>query len=137
MRTTLVVVAVLAGCKGKEPPDPRPKGKLCFAANDAQLFRWSQDGKDVDYAQGQPLAIEYRGKRIPLPNTEHGFADAREGETVAVRRGDAVAESWNINFQRLGTDLCYYFRGFDPAKPDRRPGWILDANQPEDRCTCY
>jgi hypothetical protein len=133
----LVIVIALVSCGGKKKEDKRPKGKLCFAANTAESFKWEKDGAPADYMEGRPMAIKYRGKPIALPNTQQGFDDAREGEPVAVMRDDRLVESWKVNFQRLGNDLCYYWRGFDPAKPDRKPGWILDANGTEDRCTCY
>ncbi len=133
----LVLIVALVGCGKKAKEDNRPKGKLCFAANTAEMFKWSKDGVDSDYGQGQALAIKYRGKAIPLPNPETAFADAREGEPVAVTRGDKLVESWKVHFGKIGNDLCYYFRGFDPAKPDRKPGWILDANTADDRCNCF
>jgi hypothetical protein len=135
----LVLIALLVSCGKKAKQDNRPKGQLCFAANTAEMFkapddmRWTQP----DYSEGKPLAIKYRGKAIALPNAEVGFADAREGEPVAVTRDDKLVESWKVHFGKIGNDLCYYFRGFDPAKPDRKPGWILDANTADDRCNCF
>lgn len=132
----MVVLVLVTGfaCKRKVE-DERPKGKLCFAPHTADMFQWTKDGAARDYTEGKPLAIKYRGQTIALPNAQVGFDDAREGEPVAVMRGADLAESWKVSW-KLGTDLCYGFRPFDPAKPERRPGFILDANQPDDRCTC-
>ena len=138
LRASLVVVMVIVvgGCKRK-PADKRPKGKLCFAPNPAELFRWKKDDVETDFTEGgKALAIKYRGKAIPLPNAQVGFEDAREGEPVAVMRGDKLLESWKVSW-KLGTDLCYSFRTFDPAKPERRPGFILNVAEPDDRCTCW
>ena len=135
MRPALIVIALFACSKKAE--DKRPKGKLCFAANTAEMFKWQgKDGQPVDYSEGKQLAIKYRGKAIALPNAQVGFDDAREGEPVAVVRDDKLVESWKVGW-KLGTDLCYYFRPLDPAKPDRSPKWILDVNNAEDRCTCW
>lgn len=142
MRLLLLVLSVAAlvlgtSCKKKhQKEDPRPKGKLCLAANPADLFRWKQDGVEVDFTEGQPLVFKYRGKAIALPNDQIAFDDAREGEAFAVMRGDKLVESWKVNW-KLGKDLCYAFRTFDPAKPDRKPKFILNVNEPDDRCTCY
>ena len=127
MKRALILVALFACSKKAE--DKRPKGKLCFAANTAEMF-------PAEYTEGKPLAIKYRGKAIALPNAQTAFADAREGEPVAVVRDDKLVESWKVGW-KLGTDLCYYFRPVDPAKPDRKPKWILDVNAPDDRCTCW
>lgn len=128
MTRALVLAALLVACGKQAKEDKRPKGKLCFAANTAEMFG--------DYAQGKPLAIKYRGKAIALPNAQVAFDDAREGEPVAVVRDDKLVESWKVSW-KLGADLCYYFRPLDPAKPDRAPKWILDVNAPDDRCTCW
>ena len=130
------LILVLVACGNKKAEDKRPKGKLCFAANTAEMFKWSKDGVETDYTEGKPLAIKYRGKAIALPNAQTSFDDAREGEPVAVVRDEKLVESWKVNW-KLGNDLCYYFRPFDPAKPDRSPKWILDVNNAEDRCTCF
>lgn len=131
----LLLIALFACSKKAE--DKRPKGRLCFAANSAEMFEWpGKDGQSVNYSEGKPLAIKYRGKAIALPNAQVGFDDAREGEPVAVVRDDRLVESWKVSW-KMGTDLCYYFRAFDPAKPDRNPKWILDVNNGEDRCTCW
>lgn len=135
MNKLLLIVALVA-CNKKAAEDKRPKGKLCFAANTAEMFKWTKDGQPVDYAEGKPLTIKYRGKVIALPNEQKAFDDAREGEPVAVLRDDKLVESWKVGW-KLGTDLCYYFRPFDPAKPERNPKWILDVNAADDRCTCW
>lgn len=134
MRALLVIASVagFAVACNKKAEDKRPKGKLCFAANTSDMFKWA----DKDYSEGKPLAIKYRGKAIALPNEQVGFDDAREGEPVAVVRDDKLVESWKVSW-KMGTDLCYYFRAFDPAKPERSPKWILDVNNAEDRCTCW
>ena len=140
MKRVVIVIALFA-CGNKKAEDKRPKGKLCFAENTAEMFTWTKpgqggDGQPVDYTEGKALAIKYRGKAIALPNAQTGFDDAREGEPVAVVRDDKLVESWKVNW-KLGNDLCYYFRPFDPAKPERSPKWILDVNTAEDRCTCW
>ena len=136
MKRALLIAVVLVACN-KKAEDKRPKGKLCFAANPAELFKWTnKEGTPVDFTQGEPLVFKFRGKGIPLPNEQKGFDDAREGEPVAVMRGDKLVESWKVSW-KLGNDLCYAFRTFDPAKPERRPGFILNTNLPDDRCTCY
>ena len=127
----IVVVILLSGCS-KKAEDKRPKGKLCFAANAPELFT----GEPFDSNKDKPVAIKYRTKTL-LPGEQHAFEDAREGEPVAVMLGDKLLESWKVNFKRLGNDLCYYYRGKDPAKPERNPNWILDANTADDRCTCF
>jgi hypothetical protein len=132
----LLLIVALFACSKKAPEDKRPKGKLCFAPNTAEMFAWTKDGQPVDYSEGKPLTIKYRGKVIALPNEQQGFADAREGEPVAVLRDDKLVESWKVGW-KLGADLCYYFRSFDPAWPDRNPKWILDAAAADDRCTCW
>ena len=134
MKKLLIIVAVFACSKKAE--DKRPKGKLCFAANPAELFKWTKDEAPVDFTEGQALVFKFRGKGIALPNEQKGFDDVREGEPVAVMRGDKLLESWKVSF-KMGNDLCYAFRTWDPAKPDRRPGFILNTNLPDDRCTCY
>ncbi len=137
MKRALVVLVVLTACHKKKPEDNRPKGKLCFAPHTAEMFKWTgADGQPVDFTDGQPLVIKYRGKSIPLPNEQKGFDDAREGEPVAVMKGDKLFESWKVSW-KMGTDLCYAFRPFDPAKPDRKPKFILNVNEPDDRCTCW
>jgi hypothetical protein len=136
MKSALVLVVLLVGCKDKKV-DNRPKGRLCFAANPAEMLSWERDGTKTDFTEGKPMAFKYRGKAIALPNAQVAFDDAREGEPVAVMRDDKLVESWKVKFGKLGPDLCYYFRGFDPAKPERRPGFVLDANAADDRCTCY
>jgi hypothetical protein len=147
MKRALVLAVLMVACKGKAKEDKRPKGKLCFAANTAETFG--------EYGQGGALTIKYRGKPIALPNEQVGFEDAREGEPVAVLRedksaerrtrssaeggaqvSDKLVESWKVSW-KIGTDLCYFFRPLDPAKPDRKPKWILDVNAPDDRCTCW
>lgn len=134
--TKLLVLVALVACN-KQAEDKRPKGKLCFAANPNELFKWTNKlGEPVDFTQGEPLVVKFRGKGMPLPNEQRGYADVREGEPVAVMRGDKLLESWKVSW-RLGKDLCYAFRTWDPAKPERRPGFILNTNLPDDRCTCY
>jgi hypothetical protein len=131
----LIALVALCACH-KQAEDKRPQGKLCFAANPPALFKWTNKlGEPVDFTQGEPLVFKFRGKGMPL-HEQHGFDDVHEGEPVAVMRGDQLLESWKVSFM-LGTDLCYAFRTWDPTKPDRRPGFILNTNLPDDRCTCY
>lgn len=137
-RAFLISLLLVASCGKKKPEDNRPKGKLCFAANTAEMFKWTKPDTQeaVDFTQGRQLAIKFRGKAIDIPNEQRAFDDAREGEPVAVTRGDTLLESWKVNW-KMGTDLCYYFRPFDPAKPERSPKFILNTNQADDRCTCW
>jgi hypothetical protein len=128
MKRTLLLAVLVVACGKKAKEDNRPKGKLCFATNTAEMFG--------DYSEGKALTIKYRGKAIALPNEQVGFDDAREGEPVAVMRDDKLVESWKVSW-KVGADLCYFFRPLDPQKPDRKPKWILDVNAPDDRCTCW
>ena len=118
----LAVVALLAlGACGKGGSDK--KGSLCLAGTPKNVLAGGA-------YQDKTVEIRFRGNRYPVPGDQVMIWDLHENEGVEAIVDGKVKESFRTHFDKLGSDLCYHFRGASPATADKKAvkeGFVLET----------